>query len=116
MRDERPSHGPSEATGHPRRAFLVGAAAVSGAAIAAGSAAIVAASRHPTAAAPIARPAASQSAVNAVKGVCAWTFPGVSQALADSGASWYYTWSSSTAGIAAPSNVQFVPMIWVPPM
>ena len=112
MRDELPSPGPSEATGHPRRKFLLGAAAAGGAAVVAGSAAIVAASRHPPAAAPIARPAASQSAVNAAKGVCAWKFPGVNQALVDSGVSWYYTWSPGTAGITAPPGVQFVPMIW----
>src|ERR1022692_3166240 len=35
-----------------------------------------------------------------------------SQALAESGASWYYTWSASHAGIISPPGAQFVPMIW----
>jgi hypothetical protein len=59
------------------------------------------------------RPAVTAPA-NAKKGVSAWTFNGVSRALADSGASWYYTWSSGHAGIASPPGVQFVPMIWGP--
>lgn len=46
------------------------------------------------------------------KGVGAWVLNGVSQALADSGVSWYYTWSPCHSGISTPSGVQFVPMIW----
>ena len=34
------------------------------------------------------------------------------QALAESGASWYYTWAPNHPGIATPAGVQFVPMIW----
>jgi hypothetical protein len=65
--------------------------------------------RHPRPAAPV--PAAP--AVPAPwKGVSAWTFRGVSEALAKSGTSWYYTWSSNHAGIASPPGVHFVPMIW----
>ena len=45
------------------------------------------------------------------KGVGAWTFNGDDQALSESGASWYYTWSTSDEGISA-SHVGFVPMIW----
>jgi hypothetical protein len=45
------------------------------------------------------------------KGVGAWTFSGDDTALAESGASWFYTWSTSEEGISA-SNVGFVPMIW----
>ena len=45
------------------------------------------------------------------KGVSAWSFPGVTRALALSGASWYYTWSAGP-GVSAPSGVSFVPMIW----
>jgi RNA polymerase sigma factor (sigma-70 family) len=45
------------------------------------------------------------------KGVGAWTFSGDDQALADSGASWFYTWSSTDDGLSAPS-AGFVPMIW----
>ena len=56
--------------------------------------------------------ASATAAANAKKGVSAWTFSGVSQALAESGASWYYNWSASHAGITSPPGVQFVPMIW----
>jgi hypothetical protein len=45
------------------------------------------------------------------KGVSTWNFAGADQALADSGASWYYNWGSTPSGIAAP-GVSFVPMIW----
>jgi hypothetical protein len=45
------------------------------------------------------------------KGVGAWTFSGQDQALAESGASWYYTWSTDDKGISA-SHVGFVPLIW----
>ncbi|GIH14238.1 sigma-70 family RNA polymerase sigma factor [Rugosimonospora africana] len=50
--------------------------------------------------------------VSAKKGVCVWNFTGVSQALAQSKASWYYTWSTTHSGVTTPSGVQFVPMIW----
>jgi RNA polymerase sigma factor (sigma-70 family) len=56
--------------------------------------------------------ASPTAAANAKKGVSAWTFSGVGQALAESGASWYYTWSASHAGITSPPGIQFVPMIW----
>src|ERR1039457_5422451 len=56
--------------------------------------------------------ASATAAANAKKGVSAWTFSGVSQALAEAGASWYYNWSASHAGITSPPGVQFVPMIW----
>jgi RNA polymerase sigma factor (sigma-70 family) len=46
------------------------------------------------------------------KGVSAWNFTGVQQALADSGASWYYNWGTAPDGIAAPADVGYVPMIW----
>jgi RNA polymerase sigma factor (sigma-70 family) len=49
-----------------------------------------------------------------LKGVSAWAFPGATRALTESGASWYYTWSASPAGIVSPPGVQFVPMIWGP--
>jgi RNA polymerase sigma factor (sigma-70 family) len=59
-------------------------------------------------------PAPPQAAPIAKKGVSAWAFPGVTQALAKSGVSWYYTWSSGHAGMTSPPGVQFVPMIWGP--
>jgi RNA polymerase sigma factor (sigma-70 family) len=52
-------------------------------------------------------------ASNAKKGVAAWAFTGAGQALAESGASWYYTWSATPAGgITSPRGVRFVPLIW----
>jgi hypothetical protein len=56
-------------------------------------------------------PAAPPAATTAKKGVGAWGFNGASQALAESGASWYYTWSA-TPGVSSVPRVQFVPMIW----
>ncbi|QNA71438.1 sigma-70 family RNA polymerase sigma factor [Streptomyces sp. So13.3] len=63
-------------------------------------------SRHPVPAAtvPVAR--------SAKKGVGVWTFPGVDQALTQSGASWYYTWSTRHQGVAGSGTAGFVPMIW----
>jgi hypothetical protein len=46
--------------------------------------------------------------------VSVWSFNGVNQALAQSGATWYYTWSTTHSGISAPNGVGFVPMIWGP--
>jgi Glycosyl hydrolase catalytic core len=47
------------------------------------------------------------------KGVGVWSFTGADQALAQSGAGWYYNWSTQDGGISAP-GVGFVPMIWGP--
>jgi RNA polymerase sigma factor (sigma-70 family) len=49
---------------------------------------------------------------SAKKGVSAWYFNGVTQALADVRASWYYNWAASRANLAAPAGVEFVPMAW----
>jgi hypothetical protein len=59
-----------------------------------------------TAAAPV------QIASSARKGVGVWSFNGVSQALAASGASWYYTWSTQHPGVTTPPSASFVPMVW----
>ncbi|MFK0109081.1 sigma-70 family RNA polymerase sigma factor [Streptomyces sp. NPDC091217] len=53
-----------------------------------------------------------QVASGAKKGVGVWTFGGVSQALAASGASWYYTWNTQHQGVTTPGSSSFVPMIW----
>ncbi|MEU6354996.1 glycosyl hydrolase [Streptomyces sp. NPDC047072] len=37
---------------------------------------------------------------------------GDSQALTDSGVSWYYNWDSSTGPTVKPANAEYVPMIW----
>ncbi|MDX2702312.1 sigma-70 family RNA polymerase sigma factor [Streptomyces sp. PA03-6a] len=59
--------------------------------------------------APVVRVASSGK-----KGVGVWTFPGVGKALASSGASWYYTWSTGHQDVASPPSGRFVPMIWGP--
>jgi RNA polymerase sigma factor (sigma-70 family) len=45
------------------------------------------------------------------KGVSTWSFSGADQALAASGASWYYNWGAAPGGVAAP-GVSYVPMMW----
>jgi hypothetical protein len=57
-------------------------------------------------------PAAPASAANAKKGVSAAAFTGVTSALSDVGARWFYTWATDPQGITAPSGTEFVPMIW----
>jgi hypothetical protein len=46
------------------------------------------------------------------KGVSAWYFNGVSQALNDVRAAWYYTWAPDSGQIGKPAGIEFVPMIW----
>lgn len=58
--------------------------------------------------------APAAGAQTAKKGVSALNTGGVTAALADVRAGWYYTWASNTQGIAAPPGVEFVPMIWGP--
>lgn len=60
----------------------------------------------------VAAAAPRQPATVAKKGVSVWSFTGVSQALRESGAGWYYTWSTQHPGITTPPGVGFVPMIW----
>ena len=67
----------------------------------------------PTHKAPVAPPPVTVVS-SARKGVGVWSFPGVSSALAQSGASWYYTWSTQHQGISTPAKGEFVPMIWGP--
>lgn len=45
-------------------------------------------------------------------GVGLWQGSGVSAALADSGARWYYTWTPDHEGVDTPNGCEFVPMIW----
>jgi hypothetical protein len=53
------------------------------------------------------------SAVDASKkGVSAANTSGVTAAMGDVGASWFYTWASDMQGIAPPAGAEFVPMIW----
>ena len=62
---------------------------------------------------PPRKPAPPAPASNAKKGVAAWAFTGAGQALVQSGASWYYTWSASSAvGVSSAGGPRFVPLIW----
>ena len=61
-----------------------------------------------------AAPAAPAATASSKKGVGVWSFNGVDSALAQSGASWYYTWATNHDGINSPANANFVPMIWGP--
>jgi RNA polymerase sigma factor (sigma-70 family) len=62
---------------------------------------------------PPRKPAPPPPASKAKKGVAAWAFTGAGQALAQSGASWYYTWSASPAvGVSRAGGPRFVPLIW----
>ncbi|WUD77883.1 sigma-70 family RNA polymerase sigma factor [Streptomyces sp. NBC_00510] len=75
-------------------------------------------SKKPTKKAPSPKPTRQAPAVRVAssgkKGVGVWTFPGVGKALASSGASWYYTWSTGHQDVASPPSGRFVPMIWGP--
>ncbi|ROS27919.1 glycoside hydrolase family protein [Cellulomonas sp. PhB150] len=66
-------------------------------------------------AALVVAPAAQASAAthhSPKKGVATWEMPGLKAALKDVGASWYYNWSPSNAGMKGPAGSTFVPMIW----
>jgi hypothetical protein len=56
----------------------------------------------------------NQSPAATRKGVSLNPVDGASQALADSGASWYFNWASSTGAVTKPAGVDYVPMIWGP--
>ena len=57
-------------------------------------------------------PAATQVVSGPKKGVATWSFGAAQQALAASGASWYYNWGASPSGISSPAGVSYVPQIW----
>ncbi|WNV82128.1 sigma-70 family RNA polymerase sigma factor [Umezawaea sp. Da 62-37] len=65
-----------------------------------------------TTVAPAPPPPAAPVTASVKKGVSTWNFDGVTKALGDVRAGWYYNWASTPEGIAAPPNVEFVPMIW----
>jgi RNA polymerase sigma factor (sigma-70 family) len=65
----------------------------------------------PTTTRPTTVPAAPITTRSARKGVSTWYFNGVTGALQDVGAGWYYDWQASRQNIAAPAGVEFVPMI-----
>lgn len=45
------------------------------------------------------------------KGVSTWHFDGVTRALSDVGAGWFYNWAPTREEVQAP-GVEYVPMIW----
>ena len=59
-----------------------------------------------------AKPAPVKKETTPKKGAAVWKFDGSKGALADVGASWYYTWGSNNNEIPGPAGVEFVPMIW----
>ncbi|MET7681096.1 glycosyl hydrolase [Streptomyces sp. NPDC005423] len=61
---------------------------------------------------PVTQPA--PVAASARKGVSLNPVDGASQALAESGASWYFNWATSTGAVTKPDGVDYVPMIWGP--
>ncbi|MGI5243774.1 glycoside hydrolase family protein [Dactylosporangium sp. CA-139066] len=75
-----------------------------------------AATATPTASASASRsaapsPSASRTTAPAAKkGVSTWQFTGLSDAVRNVGAGWYYNWSPSNDSMPAPA--EFVPMIW----
>ncbi len=76
-----------------------------------GTAAVRPAPTSPSAAPKPARPAVPAKE-SVKKGVSTWKFPGLTAAIDDVGAGWYYNWSPGNADMPAPSGVEFVPMIW----
>jgi Glycosyl hydrolase catalytic core len=61
---------------------------------------------------PVRQPASPATVTSQRKGVAVWNFAGVTKALTESGASWYYDWTATPNGIATPAKVSFIPMIW----
>ncbi|WP_083958011.1 glycosyl hydrolase [Herbidospora mongoliensis] len=61
---------------------------------------------------PSTQPSTQPPATVGKKGVAVWQIPGVNAAVANSQASWYYTWAVDHQNITTPANSQFVPMIW----
>ncbi|WP_447003579.1 sigma-70 family RNA polymerase sigma factor [Saccharothrix isguenensis] len=63
--------------------------------------------------APVPAPAPAPAPVtkSIKKGVGTWHFDGVTRALSDVGAGWFYNWATTREGVQAP-GVEYVPMIW----
>jgi hypothetical protein len=64
----------------------------------------------PTTAPPTTAPPTTAPAGVAKKGVSTWQFTGLSGAVKDVKASWYYNWGTNND--AMPADAEFVPMIW----
>ncbi|MFF2848463.1 glycosyl hydrolase [Streptomyces sp. NPDC058001] len=59
-------------------------------------------------------PGGNPPAAKGNRGISLNPVDGAAQALADSGASWYYNWTSTTGNVTRPNGVDYVPMIWGP--
>jgi hypothetical protein len=46
------------------------------------------------------------------KGVSVWKMDGLSAALHNVGAGWYYDWAANNDDVPGPAGVQFIPQIW----
>ncbi|MBU2666002.1 ricin-type beta-trefoil lectin domain protein [Actinoplanes bogorensis] len=66
----------------------------------------------PTTPPPATTPPATTPPATSVakKGVSTWQFNGLSGAMSDVGAKWYYNWGTNNDSM--PANAEFVPMIW----
>ncbi|WP_329529496.1 glycosyl hydrolase [Streptomyces sp. NBC_01462] len=64
--------------------------------------------------APTTQPALTTAPAAARKGVSLNPVDGASEALADSGVSWYFNWASSNGSVTKPAGVEYVPMMWGP--
>lgn len=69
-------------------------------------------SAAPSTAPAVPEPGDAEAVASDKKGVAVWQFNGADTALRQSGAGWYYTWSTGHPGINTPAGVEFVPMIW----
>ncbi|MGW7384546.1 glycosyl hydrolase [Streptomyces sp. NPDC054794] len=58
-------------------------------------------------------PATDPATFSSRRGISLNPVDGAAQALADSGAAWYFNWAS-TGPVAKPDGVEYVPMIWGP--
>ncbi|MDT4991612.1 MAG: hypothetical protein QOH97_1504 [Actinoplanes sp.] len=54
---------------------------------------------------------AAVPATSTKKGVSVWKFTGLSAALGNVGAGWYYDWAANNSDLPGPAGVEFVPMI-----
>ena len=64
----------------------------------------------PTTAPATTVPATAAPVAGAKKGVSTWEFPGLTGAVKDVGAGWYYNWGTNNDKM--PAGAEFVPMIW----
>ncbi|MBB5805063.1 RNA polymerase sigma factor (sigma-70 family) [Saccharothrix ecbatanensis] len=60
---------------------------------------------------PAPAPAPAPVTKSIKKGVSTWHFDGVTRALSDVGAGWFYNWATTRENVQAP-GVEYVPMIW----